>query len=452
MPTPAATDEVRDGARLLARLIEPLVGQVYFSPECHERYEALGLQRQPRRTTAERRRPARRPRLLHEPRLGPRPGARRAGGGRLRGVQRRGRRARRSPSAGRSPTPPPSRTSGLDGAVEQLERILGPAPDGHRPRQRAARPGRRAARALGPGALRRHPRPKPCPGTPLGDLFRLGDRLREFRGDSHIAAWVAAGLDATEIGLLTEPYWGMPTRTYIRTRAWSDAAARRRRGAARGRPATWRTARSPTSGRDAPRGDRAGDRRPDGPRRRRPRRRPRRSSTASSEPWAPSRHGRRRLPPAPSPSPADGRASCGAAAVPERGRRGELEPSARTGPPTRATGGMSAGTWSVNCGGRFSRNDITPSRTSCRPAEVGDGRRVDPVGGHRVVGSPSMRHSICRVIATDTAEVVAAISRGELVGGRQQLVGGVHRSDEPPVEGLLRRRTPGRSSSTPARC
>jgi hypothetical protein len=63
---------------------------------------------------------------------------------------------------------------------------------------------------------------QPLPGTPTGDLFRLGDRLREFRGDSHIATWVAAGLDATEIGLLTEPYWGMPTRTYIRTRAWSD--------------------------------------------------------------------------------------------------------------------------------------------------------------------------------------------------------------------------------------
>jgi hypothetical protein len=57
----------------------------------------------------------------------------------------------------------------------------------------------------------------------MGDLFRLGDRLREFRGDSHIAAWVAAGLDATEIGLLTEPYWGMPPRSYIRTRGWSDA-------------------------------------------------------------------------------------------------------------------------------------------------------------------------------------------------------------------------------------
>ena len=34
---------------------------------------------------------------------------------------------------------------------------------------------------------------------------------------------MAAGHDAAEIGLLTELYWGMPTRTYVRTRAWTDA-------------------------------------------------------------------------------------------------------------------------------------------------------------------------------------------------------------------------------------
>src|SRR5690606_2561122 len=45
----------------------------------------------------------------------------------------------------------------------------------------------------------------------------------EFRGDCHTAAWIAAGLDAVEIGLLTELHWGMPARSYIRTRAWSDA-------------------------------------------------------------------------------------------------------------------------------------------------------------------------------------------------------------------------------------
>jgi hypothetical protein len=54
-------------------------------------------------------------------------------------------------------------------------------------------------------------------------MWRLADRLREFRGDAHIAAWSGAGFDATEIGLLTELYWGLPMRTYARTRAWSDS-------------------------------------------------------------------------------------------------------------------------------------------------------------------------------------------------------------------------------------
>ena len=56
----------------------------------------------------------------------------------------------------------------------------------------------------------------------MGDMWRLADRLREFRGDAHIAAWIGAGFDATEIGLLTELYWGLPMRTYVRTRAWTD--------------------------------------------------------------------------------------------------------------------------------------------------------------------------------------------------------------------------------------
>jgi hypothetical protein len=72
------------------------------------------------------------------------------------------------------------------------------------------------------------------PGDPLGDVWRLGDLLREYRGDAHTAAWVSAGLDAPSIGLLTELYWGLPMRTYVRTRAWSgeqlDAAEEVLRG------------------------------------------------------------------------------------------------------------------------------------------------------------------------------------------------------------------------------
>jgi hypothetical protein len=47
--------------------------------------------------------------------------------------------------------------------------------------------------------------------------------VREHRGDSHIAAWIGQGFDATEISLITEPYIGLPMRTYARSRAWSDA-------------------------------------------------------------------------------------------------------------------------------------------------------------------------------------------------------------------------------------
>ena len=69
------------------------------------------------------------------------------------------------------------------------------------------------------------------PGDPVGDMWRLADMLREYRGDAHTAAWTSAGLDATEVGLLTELYWGLPMRTYVRTRAWSaeqlDAGERR---------------------------------------------------------------------------------------------------------------------------------------------------------------------------------------------------------------------------------
>jgi hypothetical protein len=44
----------------------------------------------------------------------------------------------------------------------------------------------------------------PWPGTPLGDLWRSCDMVRERRGGSHLNAWTAAGLGAVEIQLLTE--------------------------------------------------------------------------------------------------------------------------------------------------------------------------------------------------------------------------------------------------------
>ncbi|MGA2472484.1 MAG: hypothetical protein ABSG39_03175 [Acidimicrobiales bacterium] len=107
------------------------------------------------------------------------------------------------------------------GAVEQLVRVLGAEPEGlHRTTgllADAVAPLRPEGKPLFAGLLSLG-----LPGDPMGDLWRLADMLREYRGDAHTAAWTSAGLDATEVGLLTELYWGLPMRSYIRTRAWSD--------------------------------------------------------------------------------------------------------------------------------------------------------------------------------------------------------------------------------------
>lgn len=42
-PFVLSIDEVSAKARRLAAAIEPIAGQVYFSPECHKAYEALGF-------------------------------------------------------------------------------------------------------------------------------------------------------------------------------------------------------------------------------------------------------------------------------------------------------------------------------------------------------------------------------------------------------------------------
>jgi hypothetical protein len=206
--------------RQLAMALEPVAGQVYFSPECHQAYAELGFS--------------------------PSPGA--LGGG----VQlpdgpayftSRGSVMGQVPghvvaaafavfnpeavvpsvelgwSKVDAPTICAARTRG---AVGQLTRVLGPEPEG------LARATELLAQAVEP--LRPEGRPLFAglvslgrPGDPMGDMWRLADTLREYRGDAHTAAWTSAGLDATEIGLLTELYWGLPMRTYIRTRAWSDA-------------------------------------------------------------------------------------------------------------------------------------------------------------------------------------------------------------------------------------
>ena len=107
------------------------------------------------------------------------------------------------------------------GATASLERLLGGQPGLERATeilQRAAAAGGAGGRFLYAGL-----RSLGVPGTPWGALWRAVDTVREHRGDSHIAAWISSGVDVVEIGLLTEAYYGMPTTRYHRGRGWTMA-------------------------------------------------------------------------------------------------------------------------------------------------------------------------------------------------------------------------------------
>jgi len=91
----------------------------------------------------------------------------------------------------------------LRGATAYLAHALGDEPAGVERAVAILRPAVEAASTAG------HPvyaglRSLSWPGTPLGDLWRACDMVRERRGGSHLNAWTAAGLSGVEIQLLTE--------------------------------------------------------------------------------------------------------------------------------------------------------------------------------------------------------------------------------------------------------
>ncbi len=69
------------------------------------------------------------------------------------------------------------------------------------------------------------------PSDPVQRLWWACDLVREHRGDSHVAAATAAGIDPVEMNVLTELWIGMPLLSYTGTRGWSpelmDAAVAR---------------------------------------------------------------------------------------------------------------------------------------------------------------------------------------------------------------------------------
>jgi len=204
----SGTTGIHEKARTLRDVTEPLAAGVYFAPEAHRGYEALGLD------------------------------------------YFEGYFCSRSACLGAAPwsvvcaafaafnpaavepavtngwsktTPEPMLDARLAGATTQLERLAGPATDAAGVERAteilvAGTDGvDRSGRALYAG-LSILPRPT----TPFGALWRAADLVREHRGDGHIAAWMPH-VDSTEITVMTEHAWGIPPRTYVYTRGWSEA-------------------------------------------------------------------------------------------------------------------------------------------------------------------------------------------------------------------------------------
>jgi len=59
------------------------------------------------------------------------------------------------------------------------------------------------------------------PDGPYGRAWRVAELVREHRGDGHLAASVAAGLDAVTMNVLTELWLGYPPGEYSATRGFS---------------------------------------------------------------------------------------------------------------------------------------------------------------------------------------------------------------------------------------
>jgi len=69
------------------------------------------------------------------------------------------------------------------------------------------------------------------PDVPVGRLWRACEAIREHRGESHLAASLAAGLDPVEMNVLSELWLGMPVGAHATTFGWPadavEAAASR---------------------------------------------------------------------------------------------------------------------------------------------------------------------------------------------------------------------------------
>ena len=214
----AGADGAFRATRILAGAVEAFAGQVYFAPEAHAAYQELGFSGSPGLAGG-----------VAMPDMRAYFCSRGAILGQVPGEVVASAFAVFNPAIvvpsvehGWSLTTAAAIIAARDeAAVGQLRRILGPDPDG------AAE----LAQLLGPVSASLPVAGRPLyaglmgaevSDDPLSAAWRFADRLREFRGDAHTAAWTSAGYSAIEIGLTTELYWGLRPKTYVRTRGWSD--------------------------------------------------------------------------------------------------------------------------------------------------------------------------------------------------------------------------------------
>jgi hypothetical protein len=211
--------DFREQARRLRNAVEPVAAGVYFAPEAHAAYEALGFDPSPVSQDG-----------VARPELKSYFTSRGASMGHVVGEVVAAAFGVFNPkvvvpavAAGWQIS---SREAVLDarerGATAMLRRVLGDEPEGLDRVTELLRRGAAAAplagRAVFAGLLSLG-----FPADPMGQMWRAADLLREHRGDSHVISWAVGGADAVEVLLLTEQWWGLPARAYAPSRGWSAA-------------------------------------------------------------------------------------------------------------------------------------------------------------------------------------------------------------------------------------
>ena len=206
-------------ARRIWSVVEPIAANVYFAPEAHRAYQALGFEG-----------PSRVNRGIEYPDmvayftsrgacLGPEVSGHLVAA--AFGVFKRSVVVGAVEEGWRRTDQGAILAARQEGATASLRRILGDEPEGLAwatgVLQRMAEAGPAEGRYLHSGL-----RSLGYPGDPMGDLWRAADLVREHRGDSHIAAWIDADLDACEVGVLTDPWRGQPLKSWVRSRGWTD--------------------------------------------------------------------------------------------------------------------------------------------------------------------------------------------------------------------------------------